>query len=660
MAGSSKQQAAEQVRIDYRKQLFKAREGLDFAPPIVVDAFADDADGLVPITKINAPLKIKIPEWPDRPAPAPIGPPRKNILYLDWKPTSSPEFLQFHWEDVPDTTALPPFGFLDREIPLSVFENYEGTFQLRYRVKAWNSHDETDSSPTPITIDRTGPLRPDYPKPITVHESLITTAILDRDGGVKCEIPDFAEDKKEFVTVAVAWGDKPPPAEIDPGELAYLGSLPADRQILVPKELVTPLGSNIHYVVYFLFDKAGNRSDMAFPVVEVMVALGNLPAGLGEPRVPLAADDLIDRLDANFPTKVEIDEYTNWNAYDGIVVKWGTTKLAETPVATHLPFPLKITVPWSHIEAEYDYDGVHEQQTVVDYEVLRGKYPTPSPNPINVMVDLAIPGPEIPEGPGPINPDLVPIRFKSFSDSSTELTEADIGQPASGFIELYDDPEVGDTLTLYWNGEPVSTEPYEVDGNETPNKEIEIVIPWVDIEKTPVMSRLPMYYTVTHADFTNGQESDRTFVNVSVEVIDLEEPTFPDKDPDLELLNCFSLIEKAGIWGIRVHIPASNYLKEGVEVHADWQTYGVDGTTPLPNTHFPETLTVSETDEREGIDWFIPYTEYLKPTYDTGDQFGYGTVKYTININGDDVSSDPVSITIAVFEDGGHCAIPRP
>lgn len=654
MADSSARPTAEQVRIDYRKKLFKESEGLALQPPTVVDAIPGDADGLIPESKIHAPLKIDIPEWPDRPE---AGLPFFNKLYLDWKPASSSTFLEFHSEDVPDVGSLPSDQFpLNREIPLSVFENYEGTFLIRYRVKEWNAATETPSPSKPITIDRTGPIRPDVPGPIIVSEPLITSAILDRDGGVWCEIPDFIEDKKDFVTVAVAWMDKLPPADPDPADLAYQGTLPTDRKILVPKTKVTPLGSNIHYVVYFLFDKAGNRSDMSYPVVEVMVALGNLPAGLGIPRVPLAADDLIDRVDADFPTKVEIDQYINWDAYDLIRVRWGTTKLAETPVGSHLPFPLKITVPWLHIKAEYDFDGANVQETEVDYEVLRGRYPTDSPGKIDVKVDLAIPGPGT-EDPGPINPNLELIKFLSFSDSDTELTEDDIGESASAFIELYDDPEVGDTLTLYWNGMAV-TPAYVVSGNETPNEEVEIIIEWDVIKQTPVMSQLPMYYTLTRTGFNNKPQSRRTMIDVNVEKIELEDPTFPDQDPGYPL-NCNALIEKAGVWGIRVHIPASEYLKQNVEVKADWQTYDKDDLE-LPGTHFPDDLIVSEEEERDGIDWFIPYETYLKPTYETGDQYGWGKVKYSINIRGEDVSSELVTVMIAVFENGGHCVIPRP
>ncbi|WP_338496438.1 hypothetical protein V5F23_20945 [Pseudomonas sp. WP18] len=654
MAGSSTRPTAEQVRANYRKQLFKGGETLEFRAPIVVDAIPGDADGLIPISKIDAPLQIKIPEWPNRPDP---GLPFFNKLYLDWKPASSSEFLEFHSEDVPDSGALPSDQFpLDRQIPLTIFESYEGTFQLRYRVKEWNSSTETLSFTAPITIDRTGPIRPDVPERIIIlPQQPITTAILDQDGGVRCEIPDFTEDKKEFVTVAVAWLDKPPTSDMDPADLAYLGLLPPTRQILVPKDIVTRLGSKLHYVVYFLFDKAGNRSDMPFPV-EVVVALGNLPTNLRAPSVPLAADNLIDWVDAGFPTKVEIGEYTNWDAYDGIVIRWGTTKLAETPVGSHLPFPLQITVPWTHIRDEYDFNGTNVQVTEVDYEVLRGPYPTASPGKIDVNVDLAIPGPGTGD-PGPINPALELIRFKSHSNSDTELIEADIGEPASAFITLYDDPQVGDTLTLYWNGVAVSS-PYIVDGSETPNQEVERIIPWSVIQQTPVMSQLPMYYTLTRTGFTNKPESRRTFVDVNVEVIDLEEPTFPDQDVPYPL-NCEALVEQNGVWGIRVLIPPSVHVKKDVEVKAEWKTYDKSGSVELPNTDLKEDITVTEDQERDGIHWFIEYDKYLKPTYDTGDQYGYGKVKYTINIRGQDVSSDLVTVMIAVFENGGHCVIPR-
>lgn len=668
MADSSNRPKAEHVRSNYRKHLFKKRElsksadgeGLAFTAPTIVDKIAGDADGLMPIGKIGAPLNVEIPVWPDRPDP---GLPFTNVLYLDWRPVTVPasEYQSFHNEEVPDSGTLPDDEFpLERTIPLSVFANFEGKFEFRYRVKNWNSPVETDSDPSPVTIDRTGPLRPDVPDSIIVEKPLITTAVLEADGGVKCEVPDFDEDKKEFVTIAVAWLDEPPTGELDPVELAFLGLLPADRKILVPKDLVYKLGSKFHYVVYFLFDKAGNRSDMPYPV-RVQVALGDLPDGLQAPEVPLADDDLIDRADAASPTTVRIQEYDNWTSEDGILIKWGLNKIKRTPVGTHLPFPLDITVPWSHLKDEYDFVKGGVQLKDVDYEVLRGDYPTASPGKIEVKVDLAIPGPDNPD-PEPVNPALGLVRFESFSDSATELTLADIGEPATGYVTLVktllDELLKDDILTLYWNGAPVTSTPYTVTGSETADQEIPMTIPWLDIEKFPVMDDLPMHYTLTRPGFNNPQESQRTFIKVEVEIVDLPEPEFPDKD-DIYPINCEALIQEGTEWGIRVHIPLSTYLKEGTEVTAIWWTYGKDKLTEL-TVPFLVGREVTEAEERVGLDWFIPYDKYLKPTYDTGDQYGWGKVIYGINVRGEVVSSDLVEVMIAVFEDGGHCAIPRP
>lgn len=661
MADSSKRQSAETVRSNYRQQLLKAGEGLALNAPTIVDKISDDADGLMPIGKINASLKVTIPLWPDRP---PMKD-RFNRLFLDWRVVKTPEdqFVEFYQEDIPGPATLPDDQFpLEKEIPLHVFENFEGKFEFRYRVRNWNTAIEADSDPAPVTIDRTGPIRPGIPEKIIVEKPLITTAILEADGGILCEVPDFDEHKKEFVTIAVALLDKPPTGELDPADLAFLGVLPLHRKISIPKEQVYKLGSRLQYIVYFLFDKAGNRSDMPFPT-EVQVALGDLPANLQKAEVPLAADDLIDRADGAFPTTVRIKEYKNWLAEDGILIQWGKNNIARTPVGAHLPFPLDITVPWSHLKAEYDFDKGGVQATEVDYAVLRGDYPTASPGSIQVNVDLAIPGPENPE-PEPINPVLGLVRFESASGSGTQLTPGDAGKPAKGHITLTAALLAGllkdDVLTLYWNGVAVSSTPYKVMGDEVADQEVSMDIPWVDIEQTPVMDQLPMHYTLTRTGFNNPQESERTYIDVVVETVDLPEPAFPDLDPDFDLINCTSLIEKGGEWGIRVHIPSSRYLKAGVMVNTTWQTYRTDSVTPLPDTDFVELLEVSEQEERNGIDWFIPYDKCLKPTYDTGEQYGWGKAIYSINVRGTDIKSDLVEVLIAVFEAGGHCQLPRP
>lgn len=667
MASAFNKLTAEQVRANYREQFAV----VDLVVPTIVDALPGDADGLVHKDKLSAPLKVSIPLWDERPPfPGPV-----NELRLEVLLSSSSEWVGIGTpEDIPSPVDLPDSAFpLQRTIPLTVFRDYEGTFQFRYRVKNWNDFTFRDSPAAPVTIDRTGPrwVDPEHAAINIVEKPVITDAVLARDKGVKCVIPDFEnEAKRDAVWVHVAWLDRVPlPTEDLTQFIVYSRLLGATREVLIDESVVRLYGSTTQYAVAILQDMAGNRGEMSLPAT-VPVALGTLPTALLACTVPLSADGVVDRADAAFPTKVHIKQYTGWESSDGIVVKWGAKELARTSVGAHLPFELAITVPWSHMAAEYNFNSAtHVQAVVVDYTILRGDYPFPSPGAININTDFAIPGPTNPN-PDPVNDLLNLIRFNSSEGSATELTMDDINEPASAFIELFDDPKVGDTLTLYYNGTVVtsSSNPYVVDGTEAVNAEIEIVIPWDVIELTPVKDDLPMYYTLTRAGFANPQESDLTTIDVLVEVVDLPEPVFPPVDFPGGIANCSSLKRKVAggtEWGIFVQIPPSTHLKDGVEVKLEWQTYEFDGTTPIVGTTHVETPTVSPEQEASGLNWFVPYDKCLKPTYRPPISGGMGTVQYSINVRGVDVPSDPASVIVAVFEsDGGpgndHCVIPRP
>ncbi|MNO81275.1 hypothetical protein D3C76_725110 [compost metagenome] len=667
MASSYNKLTAEQVRANYRQQSLVA----DLLIPRVVDAMAGDPDGLIHKDKLGAPLKVDIPLWDERPPASELF----NVLTLECLLSSSPEWVRIGApEDIPGPDDLPDTAFpLSKEIPLEAFRDYEGKFLFRYRVKNWNGQSERESPPTPVTVDRTGPIWVDAERAMIdiVEKPVITDAVLARDKGVFCVIPDFIEAKRDDVTVHVAWLDRVPSPGEDITQFIVLSRLlPADRRVLVPDSAVTRYGSKTQYAVAILVDKAGNRGEMSLPAT-VQVALGTLPSGLTPCTVPLAADGVVDRADAAFPTKVHIEQFTGYDNNDGVVVKWGDKTLARTSVGSHLPFPLDITIPWLHMAQEYDFNSATHVQTVdVNYEIHRGDYPYVPPSGIVVNTNFAIPGPVNPD-PEPINPNLNPVVFDSFSGSSTELTLADIGKDATASIKLFDDPEVEHTLTLYYDGVVVDApnNPYEVDGTESPNQVIDIVIPWTDIERTPVMEKLPMYYTLTHKDYANPQESNRTTIDVLVEIVDLSPPEFPTKDFPGGIASCTSL-KQGGVggtkWGIFLHVPTSSHLKEGVDVKLEWQTYEYDGTTEISDTDYPETVTVSADQEKNGIDWFVPYDKCLKPTYrPPGISGGRGIATYTINVRGTPVKSRPGSVLVAVFEsDGGpgndHCVIPRP
>ncbi|MFO3797201.1 MAG: hypothetical protein ACK8QZ_07960, partial [Anaerolineales bacterium] len=475
MASSFEKLTAEQVRDNYREQFFVA----ELVAPTIVDAMAGDPDGLIHKNNLGAALRITIPLWSERP-PAPG---LDNELALEYQFSSSSEWVRIGaTEVIPWPGDLPDDSFpLDKLIPVDVFKDYEGTFQFRYSVKNWNGLTERKSVPTPVTIDRTGPLwaDPEHAVIEIVEKPVITDVVLARDNGVFCVIPDFIEAKRADVWVLVAWLDRVPlPTEDITQFVVHTGLLPADRKVLVPADVVRKYGSKTQYAVAFLVDKAGNRGEMSLPAT-VQVALGTLPSALQPCTVPLAADGVIDRADAAFPTKVHISLYAGFTPEDGIEVKWGENWLTRTSVGAHLPFPLMITMPWPHMARQYDFTSTTHVQTVkVDYRVLRGDYPFDSPGAIDVDTDFARPGPGNPGvDPGPINPDLNLIEFESSLGSGTELVEGDIGEDAKASIELFDNPEVGDTLTLYYNGAAVLPA-YVVKGTEAPNEVIPFVIPW--------------------------------------------------------------------------------------------------------------------------------------------------------------------------------------
>jgi hypothetical protein len=257
MASSFKKLTAEQVRANYREQFFVA----DLKVPGITDIITGDTDGLIHSSKLNAPLNVTIPLWDERPPfPGPV-----NVLTLEVQLSSSSEWVRAGTpEDIPGPADLPDVDFpLKKTIPLSIFQDYEGKFQFRYRVKNWNDLTERESPAAPVTIDRTGPLWVDPLKAVIdiVEKPVITDAILIKDKGVWCVIPDFTEaTNRADVWVHVAWLDRVPlPTEDITQFIERSILLPADRKVLVPEAAVRKYGSKTQYAVAILIDKAGMR-----------------------------------------------------------------------------------------------------------------------------------------------------------------------------------------------------------------------------------------------------------------------------------------------------------------------------------------------------------------------------------------------------------------
>lgn len=644
MSTMEKKRKAQQVRQDYLKQRAQRHSGrADLGVPEVVDAILGDPDGLLPVSALANDIKIKIPDWS-------VGGPE------GWT-----ERLVFQWETKQETTPttlleenftlpiLEPFP-LERTIEKKCFEGREGVFEFQYGVKLWNDSTIVFSKPIPITFDRTPPYGTNNP-PAVDDPGLITDDLLKVNDGVEVTIPDFVEDKKEFVRILLGWSDKVPPANT-PIVADVNMLLPADRKILVPKSVVEKFPSGNHYIAYMLLDKAGNPSRLS-SVRTVPVALGPLPENLQPPFVPLApgnGDDLIDLADAHLGVVVQVPEFVNHQPTDQVVVTWGNSELVGVRVGESPLFPIEVSVIWEHLKDQYT-DDPNDQTTPVTYSIVRGSTPFPlkDADSITVEVNFAYTGPPNPDDPDPVNRDLAPVIVRGVSDKENQLIESDNGKNATATVTVYDPPTVGDVITLYWNDVAVA-QTYTLDGKEKPGDEITLTVAWDEIVAGG-RGTVPVYYTLSHPDLVNEQRSVDTSVLVEAIVITLDATEYPDANGGVPILNCKSLRKSSdGDIGYLVHVPASVYLVEGKRIEMYWVI--TDHGTKVMSSEKTQTISIPPGADVTGIDWFVePYATHILPAYDgTIEHWGYAESFYTLTIGSESVASTPVPVIVGIAD----------
>ena len=245
---------AQKVRDDYAKQkrVLNRNADLPLLPVTVINAIDGDADGLLPVSALASDLAITIADWRQTAPP----PGFTEDIHLEWRPDNVSEFISISIETL-STPIMEPFP-LQRAIEQRHFAQLEGLLHFRYGVKPWNDNEVQYATPQPITLDRIPPYGNE--EPLAMEDpGQVNDASLDADGGVIVTVPDFVESKKDFVKVAIIWSDKIPPVDqaIIPDIFELL---PANRQMLISRDLVERYASGDHYVAYELFDKAGNRS----------------------------------------------------------------------------------------------------------------------------------------------------------------------------------------------------------------------------------------------------------------------------------------------------------------------------------------------------------------------------------------------------------------
>lgn len=576
------------------------------APKVPAMIDPNDPTGLLPVTALAQDLVCTYVGWNFSTAPG-----RTDRVELGWQ-TKGGVFIVVNSKAYP--TPIDPSQFPDSlTVPRALLQ--EGVFEVSTQVVVGGN--SVESLRREVTIDVTAPNFGQQPPAAIFPPELggtLTEAYLIQHGQVVVLVPMYADVMAQDRAIYY-WTDQliPPDTEVPIREQAFSqqdidnGRLP----ITLYANEIRPLGSGVRYVYYRLRDRAGNlgqRSVMSPITVDLTPAPGNLQP----PRVPLTARGLIDREHARSTVQVEIDAYANPNPNQWVAVSWNGSALTEFPVDPS-GFPLQTTVPWAILRAQ----GLGPLQARVDYRIKQGSFYTPpSPN-ISVPVDLTIAGQDHANAPALLNPNLALLEIRgAVSNTPNTLTGADFGLDATATLALYDDPQPGQVLELFWGAIALPVDDYTVQQGDVPGQILTFTVPWSAIDPDRENPALPVWYTTSNG--VNQQLAPSTLVNVAiVRIDDLKEPSFPHANR-YGYLNCCA---RPRVWeGVTVTVPPSPHFAAGDTVVLTWQgCRGLNGTDPIPGARAQFTHTLTAQQAQDGFDTTVlPYEGLIEPMVNNG------------------------------------------
>jgi hypothetical protein len=623
----------QQARSDF--QLF--RRNLQLAVPAptlpadnpLLPPTADDPENQLPHQFQGTLLKVEIPAFEVETDPG-----RPGLVYLKWDGIRQrPSQYSF-------TTPLDPGAF---PLPLTLPAEatlLAGRHTLTYEVNIGGN--PVASTALTIYIDQTAPNFGQSGAPVTLPPEVetggITKEYLDANGKVTITVAEY-NDRKIGDEISVYYGSNPQTASL-------VGTVIRDNTTTpVTVDLTTAqIGTSEGTKLLFsrLQDRPGNLGpDSSYK--PVLVTLSAAPTGLKPLTVPLASDGEVDMADANVGVQVQIEAYTNFVAGDQAIVTWDG-KL-QGAVAVTQPGPTFVTVPFAVL-----LDGNQGPKTVaVTYLIKRGEKEYPEPSSVDVAVDLRTPGPTNPVEPDPVNPDLDLITVQgAVTTDPNKLTPADVGEPATASVVIYENYKADDEVQLYWNNMavPDSGDPaipggtYVVTGQEAVDFMMEFAIPWNTIDAQGNGSALPVRYSIAQPNVNDAVvSSEDQPVEVNVKTVTLPAVTFLNLDPDFDFLNCGSLRNVSGQgWVAEIKVEGGEPRLANQEL-----TFNYAGLNEATGTDVTFEFKFTPTIE-QATNGFLVYLPYAPPLIETRD--GPGSIAYTANVDGFSVTSDAHRVTV--------------
>lgn len=609
----------QQHKCDEREATFAA-----LAPPVVPAILKDEdgnesPDGLLPRDVLARDLLVTIPAWNFSTEPLF----KADVVLVGWRPMGQP-FVQV--SQVRFTIPIEPG---DKIVSVPRQWLLHGIYDLSYKLVIGGN--EAESPRKPVTVDRVPPDDGLQPAMLELLDLVgnITDDYLSEHGQVRFKVRLYLDAKARDRAIYY-WTDSitPPDFETEIREQAFSQfDIDTDQLIItVYEDDIRLRGHGQRYIYYRLRDWAGNRGPRS-PLLPVFVDLTPGPSELKPPVVPLSDRGLIDRQHARDgavnqgAVTVEIEAYDN--AFDGdrILVDWDGTVLPPQEVDT-TKFPCVIPVPWAALIAK----GLGPSNASVTYRVRRGGVDTKPSLETRVPVNLTVAGQDHANAPALFNPTLASIEiYGANSKVLNTLRTEDFGEDADGFLTLFDSPDPGQTIELYWGAISAPVAQYIVQAGDVAGKKVAFKIPWSIIDQDRQNPALPVYYTTSNG--INQQQAPVTPVSVSIIIIEnLKEPSFPDAGK-FGVLDCCA---KPRLWDrVRVKIEGNPAFAEKDIVILYWQgCEGPNGTRPITGAA-EQFLTILNQDQaRDGFEVHVTdFERLIAPMVDRGSALCHYSLK---------------------------------
>lgn len=621
----------------------------------------------MPVPSFSTPLLPDIPGDEVNMLPRPHGVPLPvQVPLFDITGTAGDIVrIQLRWNGqnvgtaVNRTFPLNPADFpLTLTLPASSTSTH-GRYELGYRATIFGNGGNSDT--LSVFVDNVAPnlgvKGAEVILPPEVADG-ITREYLDANSNeVEITIPTYQEIKLED-KVEVFVGKKFPGALLD---TLTISSVTDPIVATLPEAHFN--GEEGQYLIYYnLSDRTGNTGpDSSIKIVDVVLTLA--PDNLKPPLVPQADDaEGIDLNDAIAGVGVEIEAYDNALSKDLIQVYWDGKAVPGRLPVTPGGFPLFATVPYIMVRDTPPSPG--PKTSKVTYEVIRDGRVFPEAVGLEVDVDLTVAGPPDPgtdPDPGLGNPALALVTVQAANTTDpNKLEPVDNGEDATATVPLYAGAAAGEIMHLLWAGEEVAT--YDVTGNEAPGADVTFTIPWADIEAKGNSAALPVRYEISNADNLNRNRSPIREVSVNVLTTTLPAVSFlhwysedPSDPLEPKVLNCSSLRQVGGVWGLEVRVQGGEPNLEGKTLTFTYQGWEDDaGSTPKPGTEEKNVTKIPTADEAaNGFSVLVPYTPAVLNTLDR-----WGSVTYQVVIDGFPITAtrDLLRVYMAV-PGGGTCPL---